>query len=116
MKKIIEERKSRSIRENAMREMRKTRAKLEKEHPEMLAGIRRLLALSQKKTKAGDVLPKQNEKLQPNPQPESDPKHEPRGQESIKIDRNKNLEAVLKYAAKNPGSQALKDSLKEFLN
>lgn len=81
--------------------MRKTRAALEADHPELVKALRMLVARSQPQEK----LPQQQEKQAPLVE-----------EETVFIDRRKNIEAVMKYAALNPGSDKLRAQLKEFIN
>jgi len=89
-----------SIQDKALAQMRKTRAALEADHPELIKALRLLVARSQ-----------------PQEAVVSQEKHEaPAEEETVFIDRRKNIEAVMRYAALNPGSEKLREQLKEFLN
>ena len=98
MKRINKKRKTQKIRENALKQLRETRAHLEKEHPQLLEKTREIIE------KAGQT-PEMTDSHQ-----DSDP------DETVNIDRKKNLETILKYAALKPGSDKLKKELKDFLN
>ena len=98
MKRINKKRKTQKIRENALKQLRETRAHLEKQHPQLLEKTREIIE------KAGKTPEK----------PKAQVKEE-HGDE-ITIDRQKNLEVILKYAASKPGSKKLKQELKDFLN
>ncbi len=103
MKRIKDKRKTEKLRKEAMGELRKTRAHFEKEHPALLEAMRKLVA------KVGKV-----EEEQATPEETAKPVDT---DEMVVIDRQKNLEAVLKYAALNPGTSGkLKKQLKELLN
>ena len=102
MKRIKDKRKTEKLRKDAMKELRKTKAHLEKEHPALMEAMRKLVK------KAGKVeeAPKVEE---PKPQENTE-------EDVVVIDRQKNIEAVLKYAALNPGTGDLKKQLKDLLN
>ena len=103
MKRIKDKRKTEKLRKDAMKELRKTRAHFEKEHPALLEAMRQLVA------KVKKVEEKQSKTEEITKQADPD--------EMVVIDRKKNLEAVLKYAALNPGTSGdLKKHLKGLLN
>ncbi len=96
---MTEQNRKKAIQDKVLAQMRKTRAEIEKDHPQLFKALRMLV--SQAHT---DQTPEK--KLQPKPAEE----------ETVAIDRQKNLEAVIKYAALNPGSEKLRAQLKEFIN
>jgi len=102
MKRIKDKRKSEKLRADALKELRKTRAHLEKEHPALMEAMRQLVE------KAGEVekTPLKTEEV--NQDTEED--------DMVNIDRKKNLEVILKYAALNPEAGDLKKHLKDFLH
>ncbi|MBL4804196.1 MAG: hypothetical protein JKY71_04965 [Alphaproteobacteria bacterium] len=89
-----------SIRDKALEQVRKTRAEMAKDHPQLFKALRLLVAQSQEAQK-------------PQEQARS---ADTSKEETVAIDRQKNLEAVIKYAALNPGSEKLRAQLKEFIN
>lgn len=109
MKRRTEKRQAKKLRESVLKQMRETRAQLQKDHPGMFAALRALAA-------------KANPQPQSSPPPESEqPEKEEKlsgEEEVVHIDRKKNLEAILKYAASNPDADldALKSDLKKLLN
>ena len=98
MKRITKKRKTKKIREDALKQLRETRAHLEKEHPQLLEKIRKIVE------KANQAPERESTEMMSG------------SDEMISIDRKKNLEAILKYAALKPGSEKLKQELKDFLN
>ncbi|MEM7650696.1 MAG: hypothetical protein AAF204_01265 [Pseudomonadota bacterium] len=104
MKKINKQRNTRKIRENALKQMRETREMLHKQHPQLFEKIKKLVAASRQDEDAA------KHKV------EAKARVEEQEEETVHIDRKKNLEAILKYAALKPGSVKLKKELKDFLN
>jgi len=102
MKRIVKKRKSSKLRTETMRQLRDMRAALDKEHPELMKAMRKLVA----KTHAQPAPPVKKEKSLKKEIPD----------DAVQIDREKNLEAILKYAASKPASDELKKELKDFLN
>ncbi len=103
MKRIKDKRKTEQLRKDALKELRKTRAHLEKEHPELMKAMRQLVE------KAGEAEKK----------PVSEKKNlvkDIQDEDTVIIDRKKNLETILKYAALKPGSDDLKKQLKDLLH
>ena len=103
MKNISKQRKTRKVRENALKQLRETRAMLQKEHPQLFEKIRKIVAGANKAQTADTP----SASIKPEDQAPD---------EAVTIDRKKNLEAILKYAALKPGSEKLKRELKDFLN
>jgi hypothetical protein len=89
-----------TIQDKALAQMRKTRAALEADHPELIKALRMLVARSQPQEA---TLTQEKQDF-------------PEEEETVFIDRRKNIEAVMKYAALNPGSDKLRAQLKEFIN
>lgn len=100
MKRIIKKRKTRKIREDALKQLRETKAKLQKDHPDLWAAVKKLV----EKTGAAEAA-------------FPDAKTAPvQGNETEVVDKEKTMEIILKYAAKNPDAKSIKDELKKFLN
>ncbi|MEZ5813811.1 MAG: hypothetical protein R3E13_03690 [Alphaproteobacteria bacterium] len=118
MKRIKDKRKTEKLRKEALAELRKTRRHFEKEHPALLEAVRQLVAKGARDKEGGtrqgepDVKPtvKVVEKTKSPVQGESCE------DDMVVIDRKKNLETVLKYAALKPGARDLKKYLKDILH
>lgn len=93
-----------SIRDKALEQVRKTRAELQSDHPQLFRALRLLVEQAQ----GGDQKPQKTVQAQAQAKSGSEG--------SVAIDRQKNLEAVIKYAALKPGSEKLRAQLKEFMN
>ena len=104
MKRISKKRKTQKLREDTLKQLRQTRKKLQKDHPDLFAAIQKLVKKASEAEEAGKNQEKPREKA-------SDDEAE-----MVQIDKKKNLEAILKYAALKPESQKLKKELKDFLN
>lgn len=96
-----------------MKQLRDTRAQMQKDHPGLFTALRTLVAQSSPGPDGED-----QQKMPPSPKkikPKAPPKED---EEVVHIDRKKNLEAILKYAASKPDADlgALKKDLKKFLN
>ena len=152
MKRITKKRNSKKLRESVMTQMDKTRAEIEKDHPGLLASIRKFAegaktggvtkevppqAAPKKKLEHDDIkgLDKAEKaamfeemlnakKGADKKVPGEGVKHREKkpsviaSEEEVAIDRQKNLETILKFAASNPGMdmKKLKAELKGFLN
>ena len=124
MKKINDKREKQRIREEAMEQLRKTKAHLEQEHPALLKAMRLFVA----KTGQGQAAKAEKEtpapvkriKVKPGAAMAQKPvvaQPEARSNDDlVVIDREKNLETVLRYAAANPNMGKLKEQLKDLLN
>lgn len=76
MKKIYRNNEKKQVREEALRQFRETRSRLENDHPELLAGLRDRIV------EAKGAMPKE--------------------QDRVTIDRKKNVETVLRFLEINP--------------
>lgn len=92
---------SRKLREVVFRQLRQMRSKMKEEHPEVLETLQKKLV--------------QKEGMPPEKKPVMKRSAEVET-ETVTIDRHKNLEMILKYAAAKPGSAKLKAQLKKLLN
>jgi hypothetical protein len=97
MKRILQERKSRSLRKAALEQLRETRDKIAKNNPELLDEMRVKLEEAQKAQRPTVSKPKPAVATE-------------------KIDQTKNLQTVLTLLAMQPENEGLKQQLKEFLN
>ena len=130
MKKIIDKREKARIREEAIELLRKTKAHLEEEHPALMKAMR-LFAERTGQVEAdsqSEAKPNKRIKVKPGCKKDSTKleakrrqnrlikKATPLADDVVAIDREKNLEIVLRYAAANPNAGKLKEQLKDFLN
>ncbi len=97
MKRILQDRKSRSLRKAALEQLRETRNQITRNNPDLLEGMRVKLEETKKQSRSAP------------PSPSIAP-------ETIKIDQTKNLQTVLTLLAMQPDNEGLKRQLKEFLN
>lgn len=95
------------LREKTLKQLQNARAQLQKEHPETFAALQKLALM---------VAEKQPDKAAP--RVETKKSKQPPKQETQAVDRKKNLEIILKYAASNPGVDLgeLKEEIKRFLH
>ena len=91
-----------TIRNKVLKQLREKRAAFEKEHPEMVKALRLLMSEAQ------DVPKKAEPKIE-------EPQNTISSGDEIRIDRQKNLEAIMKYAALKPGSEKLRAQLERIL-
>lgn len=97
------------MRGRAMTQLREARQRIEKDHPELLDAVRKSIEKAEKSVfhprnvEALSVPPKTRKAEKP-PAPD--------GEE--RIDREKNLEAVLKFMKLKPPSAAMKKALEEM--
>ena len=91
-----------NVKEQAMDQMRKTRAQIEEQHPELLNTIREHLQKSEAhQQEQAQKAKKMRDDIFDN--------------EMVTIDKAKNLETVLKYMVMNPNNTRLKAELKDYL-
>ena len=99
MKRVVKKNKSKKIREQALSQLKKTRAKIETESPEALEKLKLILEKSE------------SEKLSHNTQGEMILDEDG----VVKIDKEKNLSKILKFIQMNPHNDKLKQALRELL-
>ena len=90
MKRIYKKRTRSAIKEKALNQIKETRSKMYEEHPELFKAIELLVKQSQKQ---GVVQ-----------------------EDSIAIDKEKNIETVLRFISLKPESSQIKADLKKILN
>ncbi len=110
MKLIYKNRKRKTVTDQALEEFRRTRAKIQKDHPELLEKMRAELQAAEKANKAMADTPKPQAVLAPKIE-----KPPAKSGDLVQIDRSKNIETVLRFLAMNPERTALKNELKSFL-
>ncbi len=99
--------KSDSVRKAALKQLRETRAIIENDHPQLFKTLQILVRRNDQQSVK--PLPKQEAPLIKTTNNNE--------VETIPIDRHKNLEAILKFAASKPGdNKELKNTIKQFLN
>lgn len=109
MKHIDKKRKSKKLRADTLKQLKDMRAVLEKDHPELMRSMRTLLKKIHPTGNADKPLNEENKS-------KNTSKSKAEEAEFVTIDRQKNLEAILKYASTKPASDKLKKELKDFLN
>ena len=111
---------SKDIREEALAQIRKTKARINKEYPGMLKALRQLVAVMERQN-----TPSEAKALKNKPADKSKPivqKQKPaemvaeQGDDYVQIDRAKNIETVLKFASQNTLSDKMKKEIDGFLN
>ena len=112
MKRRTEQRQAKKLRETVMKQLRDTRAQMQKDHPGLFTALRTLVAQASPAPDQGQ------QKAAPSPKKTKLKQPPKEDEEIVQIDRKKNLEAVLKYAASKPDADlsGLKKDLKKFLN
>ena len=94
MKRIYKKRKSSEIKEHALKQLRETRAMIEGQSPDLLKKMQDIIGAMDK-------------------EPES--RQKPEENSMVEIDRQKNLETVLRFIELKPHSDNLKQELKKLL-
>ena len=100
MKRVYRKRKAKKIRDSALEQLRETRAHIERTNPDLLESVRKII----------ERAARSDDKKGPEVEAEALPN------EMIYIDRKKNLDVILKYAASRPDPTLIKEELKKFLN
>ena len=103
MKHILKKRKSAAIKQKAIEQLRETRELINEKHPALLDSMRSLV---EKVQEVGN-------------KPTSPPvisNNDALAGEVIQIDRQKNIETVLKFMELKPQSDSFKQEIRKFLN
>jgi hypothetical protein len=117
MKRIKDRRKTEKLRKEALNELRKTRRHFEKEHPALLEAVRQLVEKAERgNEQAGQGEPGVKRAMKVVEKTEARVQGGRCEDDMVAIDRKKNLETVLKYAALKPGAYDLKKYLKDILH
>lgn len=102
MKRIYKKRKSSEIKQKALEQFRETRAFIEAQHPELLDELCNIIErVNEKEQLAASKTAKQKTTASEDPM--------------VKVDRQKNLETILRFVELKPHSDGLKQELKKLL-